>query len=76
MRLASASSDETVKLWNIATGTWAATLEGHSGRGHSVAFSHDSSVLASASCDRTVKVWDDATGTRSVTLEGHGAYAS
>src|SRR4051812_30649642 len=47
------------------------TLEGHSGRVHSVAFSHDSARLASASWDGTVKVWDASSGECLQTLEGH-----
>jgi WD40 repeat protein len=47
------------------------TLEGHSNRVKSVAFSHDSRLLASASNDKTVKVWDTATGMLQQTLEGH-----
>ncbi|KFY93584.1 hypothetical protein V498_04339, partial [Pseudogymnoascus sp. VKM F-4517 (FW-2822)] len=47
------------------------TLEGHSDKINSVAFSHDSTLLASASYDRTVRIWDAATGTLQQTLEGH-----
>ena len=66
--LASASDDNTVKVWDAATGTLQQTLEGHSDRVKSVAFSHDSKLLASASYDKTVKVWDVATGTLQQTL--------
>lgn len=38
------------------------TLEGHSGRVNSIAFSHGSKLLASASHDQTVKIWDASTG--------------
>ena len=71
--LASGSSDATVKLWDIATGTLKTTLEGHTAPVNSVAFSPDGKTLASGSSDATVKLWDIATGTLKATLEGHTA---
>ena len=70
-RLASASSDKTVKVWDAATGQESLTLKGHTGRVWSVAFSPDGQRLASASFDKTVKVWDAATGRELLTLKGH-----
>ena len=61
-RLASASVDRTVKVWDAHSGQCLQTLEGHSDRVRSVAFSHDSARLASASVDSTVKVWDAHSG--------------
>src|SRR5271156_1170645 len=57
-RLASASGDQTVKIWDASSGECLQTLKGHSGSVSSVAFSHDSARLASASDDKTVKIWD------------------
>ena len=57
--------------------SWSAclqTLEGHSDRVNSVAFSHDSTRLASASFDRTVKIWDASSGACLQTLEGYSGY--
>jgi WD40 repeat protein len=70
-RLASASSDQTVRLWDPATGTAQATLTGHAEAVTAVAFSPDGQRLASASWDQTVRVWDLATGTVQATLTGH-----
>jgi Flp pilus assembly protein TadD len=70
-RLASASRDGTVKVWEAATGQEALTLQGHAGRVSGVAFSADGRRLASASTDWTVKVWDGATGREALTLKGH-----
>jgi WD40 repeat protein len=69
--LASASWDQTVRLWDPATGTTVQTLEGHTGPATAVAFSPDGKLLASASWDQTVRLWDPATGTTVQTLEGH-----
>jgi WD40 repeat protein len=68
-RLASASGDKTVKIWDASSGECLQTLEGHSDRVNSVAFSHDSARLASASDDKTVKIWDASSGECLQTLE-------
>jgi WD40 repeat protein len=70
-RLASASDDSTVKIWDASSGACLQTLEGHSNDVLSVAFSHDSTRLASASYDSTVKIWDAISGACLQTLEGH-----
>jgi WD40 repeat protein len=70
-RLASASRDSTVKIWDASSGACLQTLEGHRGAVLSVTFSHDSARLASASRDSTVKIWDATRGACLQTLEGH-----
>ena len=69
--LASASWDNTVKLWDVRTRTTIATLEGHTNWVHSVAFSPDGKMLASGSRDLTIKLWDVAKRTNIATLVGH-----
>ena len=69
--LASASDDNTVRLWDVATGAALKTLEAHTGWVNSVTFSPDGAVLASASSDDTVRLWDVATGAVLKTLEGY-----
>jgi len=56
--LASASSDKTVKLWEVSGDTpkFKTTLTGYKEKVTSVAFSHDNKILASASADGTVKL--------------------
>ncbi len=70
-RLASASLDQTVKIWDTATGKELFTLKGHAGWVRTVAFSPDGQRLASASDDQTVKIWDSATGKELFTLKGN-----
>ncbi|KAJ5520270.1 WD domain protein [Penicillium fimorum] len=68
--LASGSYDNSIKLWDPATGMCRYTLEGHSDNVKSVAFSADSRLLASGSYDHPIKLWDTATGTCQHTPEG------
>ena len=75
-RLASASGDQTVKVWDAATGQELRTLKGHTSYVSGVAFSPDGARLASASYDKTVKVWDAATGQELRTLKGHTSYVT
>jgi WD40 repeat protein len=70
-RLASASDDKTVRMWDGETGALLQTLEGHTGWVRSVTFSPDGRRLASASYDETVRMWDGETGALLQTLEGH-----
>ncbi|KAF2190904.1 HET-domain-containing protein, partial [Zopfia rhizophila CBS 207.26] len=61
-RLASASDDKTVKIWDASSGECLQTLEGHRGWVWSVTFSRDSTRLASVSDDKTVMIWDASSG--------------
>jgi WD40 repeat protein len=61
-RLASAGEDQTVRLWDPATGALLATCPGHLSRVLSVAFRPDGARLVTTSSDGTVRQWDAATG--------------
>jgi serine/threonine protein kinase len=61
--VASGSADETVRLWDSATGAARHTPQGHLGWVKAVAFSPDGKLVASGSNDKTVRLWDSATGT-------------
>jgi WD40 repeat protein len=69
--LASASSDQTVRLWQVSDGTLLRILEGHTEWVESVAFSPDGQTLASGSGDATVRLWRVSDGDPLRTLEGH-----
>jgi WD40 repeat protein len=70
-RLASGSRDQTLKIWDCATGKELLALEAQVGWGNSVAFSPDCRRLAAALDDHTVKIWDSATGKELFVLKGH-----
>jgi WD40 repeat protein len=72
--VASASDDNTVRLWDVLAGTCRGTLEGHSNTITAVTFSPDGQLVASASYDKTVRLWEASTGTCRSTLEGHSSF--
>ena len=55
--LASGSDDNTIKIWEVATGKELRTLTGHSDVVFSVVYSPDGRYLASGSSDNTIKIW-------------------
>ena len=69
--LATASTDGTARIWDLATGATRTTLQGHTSFVYGVAFSPDGSLLATASSDDTARIWDLATGAIRTTLQGH-----
>ncbi len=69
--LASASADNTIRLWDVGSGNELRTLTGHGGWVKCVAFSPDGKLLASGSNDRTVRLWSVSTGRELHLLAGH-----
>jgi WD40 repeat protein len=62
-RVASGSADNTVRLWDTATGKpIGQPLRGHAKWVMRVAFSPDGTRIASADLDNTARLWDAATG--------------
>lgn len=67
----SASSDHTVKIWEIDTGRVVHTLQGHSDVVSDIDVTPDGQLAVSASFDNELKVWDIPKGRLIHTLEGH-----
>ncbi|MGP4022322.1 nSTAND1 domain-containing NTPase [Actinomadura sp. 3N407] len=72
-RLASASDDGTVRVWDVASRTRIALLRGHGDKVWSVAWSPDGTRVASACQDGDVRIWDVSEGT-AATLSGHESW--
>jgi len=70
-RAVSASSDQTLKVWDVEKGREIRALQGHTDSVLGVALSVDGRRAVSASSDRTLKVWDLETGRELRTLQGH-----
>ena len=74
---ASASTDKTVRLWDVAAGTLLKTYSGHTSTVRCVAFHPDpgARLLCSSSWENhsAIKLWDTAEGTCTRTLAGHSS---
>ena len=70
-RIASASNDHTVHIWDVVTGDHLFTYTGHTDAVRAVAWSLHGKQIASASNDHTVHVWDASTGDHLFTYTGH-----
>ncbi|MFK7847779.1 MAG: NB-ARC domain-containing protein [Rhodothermales bacterium] len=67
----SASSDRTLKLWDIRTGAQLRTFRGHHDLVHTVAFTQNGKFAISGSDDLSLKVWDIEKGTNLRTYALH-----
>src|SRR5262245_3602762 len=72
-KLASASMDGTVKLWDAAAGRELQTLLGHQGPVLCVAWSRNGERVLSGAADRTVRVWSSVTAKPEIILRASGA---
>jgi WD40 repeat protein len=64
--------DNTIRLWDLASGKPVREFEGHRGPVGGVTFTPDGRALASwSSWEREVRLWDTATGKERRRLQGH-----
>ena len=65
-----ASQDQTVRVWDAATGAELALLAGHAGPVMHAGWSPASDLIATSSTDRTVRLWDP-NDRDAIMLDGH-----
>jgi WD40 repeat protein len=74
-RVISASSDHTIKVWDVGFGQELFSFNGHTDAVYALAVSSDGTWLASGSNDTTVQLWSLETGRRiGDILAGHQQY--
>lgn len=70
-RIASASGDHTVQIWNASAGSHVLTYRGHTSDVSTLAWSPDGKYIASGSVDATVQIWNATTGQHLYTYQKH-----
>lgn len=61
--------DNTVRLWDVASGQVKSILKGHTDSVSSIIFSPDNRFIVSGSLDKTIRVWDIASGQTTTVLQ-------
>ena len=74
-RIASASLDGTVQVWEATTGTILLTYRGHAGPVWAAAWSPDGASIASG-IGKAVEVWEVRTGQTRCIYQGHQDFLS
>jgi WD40 repeat protein len=67
----SGGKDNTIELWDVATGREIRTFRGHSDVVSSAKFTPDGRYIVSSSWDGSIRLWDVATGLEIRSFEGH-----
>jgi WD40 repeat protein len=71
-KLATGAADKFVKVFEVPSGKFLKSFEGHTHHVLDVGWKSDGKLLASASADNTIKVWDYEKGEQARTIPGHG----
>src|SRR5260370_1470726 len=67
----SGSDDQTLRLWEVATGRCLRIFQGHTDGVRSVSLSADGHFALSGSDDQTLRLWEVATGRCLRIFQGH-----
>ncbi len=70
-KMITAGQDNTLRIWDVATGRLLDILRGHKGDIRSLAISKDGKYVASGSTDRTIRLWDTHDWKELKVLTGH-----
>jgi WD40 repeat protein/nucleoside phosphorylase/uncharacterized protein YjbI with pentapeptide repeats len=70
-RIVSGAWDNTVRIWDAASGECLSILKGHEGPVNSVAFSPDGKRIVSGAEDTTIRAWNAGSGDCLAILKGH-----
>ena len=70
--LASCGADKFVKVFEVPSGKFVKSFEGHTHHVLDVGWKNDGKLLASAGADNSIKVWNFETGEQVRTMMGHG----
>jgi WD40 repeat protein len=71
-KLATGSADKFVKTFEVPSGKFLKSFEGHTHHVLGVGWKADGKLLASAGADNVIKIWDFDKGEQLRTITGHG----